>query len=166
MACGEVSHYRDAAKLWKKNFIFQFFATVASYKIWGHLKKKVWCTWLAEWLPELRTGIHFEAVHGFLMLAYPLFGHASGSADLQLIVQPVLGGCREKKPSFAFPHTKLILRIPYRALLLSLWCSLCTASSHGADEKRQRDRIFKKGRQILWLSALLLPWYVPCQNLP
>lgn len=31
-------------------FIFQFFVTIASYKLRGHLREKYWCTWLAEWL--------------------------------------------------------------------------------------------------------------------
>lgn len=37
--------------------VFQFFIAVTSYKLQGNLRKKRWCSWLAEWLQELPTFI-------------------------------------------------------------------------------------------------------------
>lgn len=123
--------------------VFQFFIAVTSYKLQGNLRKKRWCSWLAEWLQELPTFIS-ELFVVVLCQPAPFLAIPAG----RLIYSSVYSQCQEavkKKPYFAFPHTVPILRIPCRALLLSLQCSLCRASSHEADEKRRREKEFIKG---------------------
>lgn len=72
MACRDFSHYGEAAKLWKQvlSSIFQFFALIASSKLWGHLRKKYWCAWPAEWLPDSLSilgcsGFSYVGLHPF-----------------------------------------------------------------------------------------------------
>lgn len=54
-------------------FICQFFASIASYKRRECLREKYWRARLAEWLPELLTAFHSQAVHRFFYVGLDPF---------------------------------------------------------------------------------------------
>lgn len=145
-------------------FICQFFAAIASYKRRECLRETYWRARLAEWLPELLTAFHSQAVHRFFYVGLDPFWPLQ-----QVGWSPArfTASSRRKETFFCYSSCKIHSEDSLRSSAFCL-CSALPAQPPVMELMKNGDteRIFKKERQILWLSALLLPWYVHCQNLP
>lgn len=136
--------------------VFQFFITVTSYKFQGNLRKIVG---VLGWLNGSRTSIS-ELFVDVLCQPAPFLVIPAG----RLISSSVYSQFQEvvkKKPYFASLHTITVLRISCRALLLSLQCSQYRASSHEAEEKKERKRIFERGGKCCDFLLCFFPSMFP-----